>query len=947
MAPGTGSSARSSQTSAAAAADNMPVDLARDEELKVQKSRKSSREQSSSTSSPDQTSNDTDGSEDTEDPSQDRVGGGRNGGSTLHIPCKFYKHGNCTAGTSCYFSHDMSLFADKAVCKYFVKGNCRYGNKCALIHNAQNDAPASRLQSKPPNSNPKNAQQQQGVPAGPTSKGPNSRAAGGASGGSSKKDRRANQEALLSNDSSASASASASASVSAGRSSAATSAHRTLSSTAAGTPIGSTGAAAASKPTSSASKSHGLKHLSSAERGSVNAESPGIPIKFGNNARTAATKAVASSWAPGTFASALGRADKGYRPPISTLASYKDQLMSRVDSGSVDMAGPASQNSILQHGDDAGDFSLFGDVLNETMASPFGLQIANSYGAPTDSEFNPRSQPIPKPASDSKWAHQTGDNALLNGGLSLQDSLRIDKLALSYSAAHPQFAGSPFLASSIPLLDQFSDLARNEPGFNLGDSPLASPYASSPPAKSSGTSLLNRHAFTAVDSSTLDLDGNVGSYHSHLQSHGLGQSLRNAAEAGGFGSGRADMSPSVNPIGSTGARSIPHSTDYLGRSMRSSSFANEPLSPLTELASGADHGDGHLSAIFLGGAGPSLGSPVSAGGGSGLAALSGRLRSNSHLQSPSLAGFTSGIEAGSIPGRPLMHDSPFQLKDRQLGGYSLTDSHTPGFEHQSVGSASLWDSYNALLGGEASQDQDLRNSFNFSLKGNNQFGGGSQRGGIGFSMPATGLSQLYPQSTQKPQQSRQQNWTQSPKLSLQGSAHGSPFASALSGFGGEQRQSGLGDGSKPGAIGQKLQRSHFASTLSSSLETGGSGLALGANHRSAFGGLSAVNLAGASSGLNGLGNASTNVSSSASDNYGEMFELESEPSNHLQRSKDTSRYGSSAVPNPQFIPMDGFSQKLSGMSLGHPESMTLGTARSGAVSSQSISSVSAIARPSA
>ncbi|KAI9503022.1 hypothetical protein BX070DRAFT_177971, partial [Coemansia spiralis] len=51
-----------------------------------------------------------------------------------HIPCKFYKHGNCTAGANCFFSHDISLFVDKSVCKYFVKGNCRYGNKCALLH---------------------------------------------------------------------------------------------------------------------------------------------------------------------------------------------------------------------------------------------------------------------------------------------------------------------------------------------------------------------------------------------------------------------------------------------------------------------------------------------------------------------------------------------------------------------------------------------------------------------------------------------------------------------------------------------------------------------------------------------------------------------------------------------------------------------------------------------
>ncbi|PIA16881.1 hypothetical protein COEREDRAFT_27139, partial [Coemansia reversa NRRL 1564] len=50
-----------------------------------------------------------------------------------HVPCKFHKHGNCTAGDKCYFSHDLTVY-EKTVCKYFAKGNCKYGNKCALLH---------------------------------------------------------------------------------------------------------------------------------------------------------------------------------------------------------------------------------------------------------------------------------------------------------------------------------------------------------------------------------------------------------------------------------------------------------------------------------------------------------------------------------------------------------------------------------------------------------------------------------------------------------------------------------------------------------------------------------------------------------------------------------------------------------------------------------------------
>ncbi|KAK7044973.1 hypothetical protein R3P38DRAFT_3433469 [Favolaschia claudopus] len=52
-----------------------------------------------------------------------------------HVPCKFYKVGSCTAGSSCPFSHSLAEpGGQKDVCAWFVKGNCKFGHKCALAH---------------------------------------------------------------------------------------------------------------------------------------------------------------------------------------------------------------------------------------------------------------------------------------------------------------------------------------------------------------------------------------------------------------------------------------------------------------------------------------------------------------------------------------------------------------------------------------------------------------------------------------------------------------------------------------------------------------------------------------------------------------------------------------------------------------------------------------------
>ena len=52
-----------------------------------------------------------------------------------HVPCKFFKVGACTAGSSCPFSHNVpEPGGHKEVCAWFVKGNCKFGHKCALAH---------------------------------------------------------------------------------------------------------------------------------------------------------------------------------------------------------------------------------------------------------------------------------------------------------------------------------------------------------------------------------------------------------------------------------------------------------------------------------------------------------------------------------------------------------------------------------------------------------------------------------------------------------------------------------------------------------------------------------------------------------------------------------------------------------------------------------------------
>ncbi|CAK9781567.1 hypothetical protein CC85DRAFT_285446 [Cutaneotrichosporon oleaginosum] len=57
---------------------------------------------------------------------------GKNATALSHVPCRFFKAGACTAGSSCPFSHDLG--GKKEVCQWFLKGDCKFGHKCALAH---------------------------------------------------------------------------------------------------------------------------------------------------------------------------------------------------------------------------------------------------------------------------------------------------------------------------------------------------------------------------------------------------------------------------------------------------------------------------------------------------------------------------------------------------------------------------------------------------------------------------------------------------------------------------------------------------------------------------------------------------------------------------------------------------------------------------------------------
>ncbi|KAJ2456077.1 hypothetical protein EV183_000420 [Coemansia sp. RSA 2336] len=764
--------------------------------------------------------------------------GGHKGGSTLHIPCKFFKHGNCTAGSGCYFSHDINLFVEKSVCKYFLKGNCKYGNKCALLHTGQNDGNGGRNQKS---GNGGQRTQQTRANGNASAKNSNGRS------GPNKKDSKGNSEISHTEASSQGDSSSGNSNQASAPQSALAQAYSQMT-------AGSAGSSMQDRAAASSSDS------------------------------SAAGKKVPNAWATGSIASKLHR-DREYR--AGSIAAQKERRR-LADSGLGARHVQTGANS------DVPEYLLSGEQYNEDSLSPLRSHFDHARNSAGDMEMNSRSQPIPRPDASSYNRAVRGNNSMPFGGMSVQESRLIDNLTLSHSTAHQSsFAGSPFLTSSIPLLDHFKDVVRGE-NASAGTSPHAQSFTRSPMIGSSGL-LHNRHAFTAVDSSSLlqeSGDGELGSgslrpgYHSYLQSHHL------------------DMSPAMRSLG--GAQSIPAASDMFGRSLRSNNLANEPQSPMSTFT-GVNGEFGEVSAS----AGV-LGSPASAGDNT----PTGRLRSNSNTLSPSIVGLSPGIDIssqGSITGstRVSARDRGFLTGESRLAAYSLNDAQSIPYGSALESSGGIWD---------ARAHTELKTSRLLS----GSLGGkaiGQQRGAAGYESQASSFGGGYYQQHGL----SQSHWSQT--------GGSSPFASAIGGFSDhlqtpQQKQPPfMGESALPGAIGQRVQKP---------LGSNGPGAPRSYPHAgglaSSFGGIGSSMFAlEASRAQNG----SANGSSTASDNVDELFELEQDVPTQPRTNSNNS-----VAPNPQFIGMDGFSHRLAGLSLKHSDDSN-GNSSGG----QSIPSISAIARP--
>ncbi|KAJ2851762.1 hypothetical protein IWW36_000907 [Coemansia brasiliensis] len=784
--------------------------------------------------------------------------GGHKGGSTLHIPCKFFKHGNCTAGSGCYFSHDINLFVEKSVCKYFLKGNCKYGNKCALLHTGQNDGNGGRNQKAGNGNGGQRTQQNRASNGNASAKNSNGRS-GSNSGG--KKDHKGNSE--VSFIEAASQGNGSSSQLSAPQS-------------------------ALAQAYSQMAAGSGNEYTLGGTGSSMQEKGAGSGVSSSDSSAT--SKKVPNAWATGSIASKLHR-DRESR--AGTIAAQKERRR-LADSGVGARHVQAGANS------DVPEYLLSGEQYSKDSLSPLRSHFDHARSNAGDMEMNSRSQPIPKPDASSYNRAIRGNSSMPFGGMSVQESMLIDNLTLSHSTAHQSFAGSPFMTSSIPLLDHFKDIARGEHA-SAGTSPHAQSFTRSPMIGSSGL-LHNRHAFTAVDTASLlheSGDGEMGGgslrpgYHSYLQSHHL------------------DMSPAARPLG--GAQSIPASSDIFGRSLRST---NEPQSPRSAFA-GANGEFGESSASA-----GALGSPASAGGNT----PTGRLRSNSNTLSPSVVGLSSGIEIGSsgygsVAGSarvPARDPGSFLTGESRLAAYSLNDAHSIPYDPAlGPSSGGIWDG-RAHAGLKAAQEPKLLSG---SL-GGKAFG--QQRGAAGYESQASSFGGYYQQHGLS-----QSHWSQA--------GGSSPFASAIGGLH-DHRQTAqsqlpfggytVGESALPGAIGQRMQKPAGSNGLGAPPRSypHAGGLA------SSFGGIGSSMFALEASRAQ---NASANGSSTASDNVDELFELEQDAPTQSRTNSN-----SSMAPNPQFIGMDGFSHRLAGLSLRHSDDGS-GNSSSG----RSIPSISAIARP--
>ncbi|KAJ2817048.1 hypothetical protein IWW50_006293, partial [Coemansia erecta] len=349
------------------------------------RSRQRRRAQGSSTSAPDQARTDSDSAS----RAQQR-GGGSKGGSTLHIPCKFFKHGNCTAGTGCYFSHDINMYVDKAPCKYFSKGNCRYGNKCALMHIGQNDGMPVRSQKA---NNGGQQRNQQNRPTSGNAPGRNNLRSGLNSGSTPKKDRKGSSDASYSD-------------ATAGRSGA----------------LGdSRGNGNASNLASALAQGYGQQGAGGAHTHStasaVSSSSVQDDRTSGVNSSdsSATNKKPNNPWATGSVASKLLRD----REPRVSPSAVQNERRRFADSGANEpgSAGMRGADPRARPGNADGgapEYLLAGDQYNGASLSPLHAHYEHSRAsaAAAEGEINSRSQPIPKPSASSFSRALRGNNSL-------------------------------------------------------------------------------------------------------------------------------------------------------------------------------------------------------------------------------------------------------------------------------------------------------------------------------------------------------------------------------------------------------------------------------------------------------------------------------------------------------------------------------------------------------
>lgn len=486
------------------------------------------------------------------------------------------------------------------MCKYFVKGNCKYGNRCALLHSTTNSGGGSH----PPSSSSSSLKQ--------NGRGRLRRNTFSDDDGI----EAVNSDTESNSDEIQTCKSSSDGMVTGGEE------ESTSSTYTSGGGTSSMGLLAASLLSSGGNSKNSRRHGAAAtEKATRSGGSNRTKSSSGSkNAIPIPPKVHVNSWATGSGANL-------FHKEASSSANQK-----------TSMASSYHKNSQSQH-----------DANGSNPVSPFRTTF--------DNEPQRKSQPIPGARSNKNNGGRPGlgihreeeeDDEDDDAGFSTtQASQRIDRLALSNSGVkQSSFAGSPFLGSSIPLLDHFKELSNgggnDSGGYNSSDNtPMtAHSLTRSPQLGSASGNLLTRHAFTAVDNP-------AAASASGGNARGLGGgSSRVMGLPPNTKSMHLDLSsPMMYPIGGGSPRSY---HDFGSHSMFSPGASNEPISPRNTMTTT-------------------------------------RLRSNSHLSSPQNIGFPPAtsldIRSNSNSNHGYsgsLHDSPFLASDNQLRGkgFSLMDVHS-------------------------------------------------------------------------------------------------------------------------------------------------------------------------------------------------------------------------------------------------------------------------------